>query len=65
MYGKGCSKRCGACNNSTDCNHITGSCELGCAPGWQNTPLCDKGTIKLFNMLYDFIIYMIFLKQWT
>lgn len=65
MYGNDCSQKCGACINSTACNHISGSCDLGCAPGWQNTPLCDEGTIALLNMCYDFIIHTVFLKQWT
>lgn len=63
MYGNDCSQKCGACISSTACNHISGSCDLGCAPGWQNTPLCDEGTIALLNMFYDFIIHTVFLKQ--
>lgn len=39
-YGKACHESCGACLNSTVCNHITGICELGCEPGWQNTAQC-------------------------
>nr|XP_034321632.1 receptor-type tyrosine-protein phosphatase epsilon-like [Crassostrea gigas] len=42
MYGNDCSQKCGDCISSTACNHISGSCDLGCAPGWQNTPLCDE-----------------------
>lgn len=65
MYGNDCSQKCGDCISSTACNHISGSCDLGCAPGWQNTPLCDEGTIALLNMFYDFIIHTVILKQWT
>lgn len=42
-YGKACHENCGACVNSTVCNHITGLCELGCEPGWQKTETCKTG----------------------
>lgn len=55
-YGKGCSQNCGACLNSTVCNHITGYCGLGCEPGWQKTDTCTTGSsynrfFKLYSTL--------------
>lgn len=50
-YGKACSKSCGACLNSIDCDHITGSCELGCEPGWQKTAQCKTGNSLLLRVV--------------
>lgn len=55
-YGKGCSQNCGACLKSTVCNHITGSCELGCEPGWQKTETCTTG--NSYNRLLELYIIL-------
>nr|XP_022311339.1 receptor-type tyrosine-protein phosphatase alpha-like isoform X2 [Crassostrea virginica] len=39
-YGLKCSLKCGNCLDSSNCNHVDGTCTLGCAPGWQNTDTC-------------------------
>lgn len=56
-YGKGCSQNCGACLKSTVCNHITGTCGLGCEPGWQKTDTCTTGSSynRFFKKLYYFV----------
>ena len=55
-YGLNCSLDCGHCIDSTNCNHVNGTCTLGCAPGWQNLDKCVTRKYR-FHFLYD-IVYM-------
>lgn len=44
-YGVKCSLQCvGHCRNGAFCNHVTGQCDEGCAPGWRGY-MCDIGII--------------------
>lgn len=52
-HGKACSESCGACLHSTVCNHITGNCELGCKPGWQNTETCKTGNYNKIIIVWN------------
>ena len=42
-YGYNCSKSCGHCLGTSECDPIDGRCINGCEPGWQPTPQCDIG----------------------
>nr|XP_022311487.1 receptor-type tyrosine-protein phosphatase mu-like isoform X2 [Crassostrea virginica] len=48
-YGLKCSLKCGHCIDSTNCNHVNGTCTQGCAPGWQKL---DKCVIPCLNGTY-------------
>lgn len=39
-YGLNCSLDCGNCLDSTNCNHVNGTCTSGCASGWQDLDKC-------------------------
>lgn len=41
-YGQGCKGTCGDCRKGVQCNHETGICLGGCAPGMFGEK-CDKG----------------------
>ena len=53
-YGLNCSLDCGHCIDSTNCNHVNGTCTLGCAPGWQNLDKCVTRKYR-FHFLYDIV----------
>lgn len=42
-YGVNCSQKCvGHCRDGNSCSHVTGQCDVGCAPGWAGS-LCHEG----------------------
>ena len=40
-FGRNCELTCGHCFNGEICDHVTGTCSNGCAPGWTG-PICDQ-----------------------
>lgn len=43
-FGGGCSENCGHCLSGLQCHHVTGSCYLGCAPGYYGSQ-CKTGKV--------------------
>lgn len=41
IYGKQCQDICGHCRDMNQCNHVNGTCEKGCKPGYQQ-PTCTQ-----------------------
>lgn len=41
-FGDDCERICGYCLDNTTCHHVTGSCSIGCQPGYQELN-CTKG----------------------
>ncbi|KAL5022364.1 hypothetical protein ScPMuIL_001519 [Solemya velum] len=39
-YGQDCASACDNCDGGA-CHHVTGSCDLGCLPGWEGTLCTD------------------------
>ena len=44
-WGPRCQLNCGKCLSSP-CNHVNGSCEDGCVPGYKPTKECNTGTFE-------------------
>lgn len=44
-YGAGCSEDCGHCFSGQQCNHIVGTCPIGCDAGYYNDR-CKTGTYR-------------------
>lgn len=44
-YGAGCSEDCGHCFSGQQCNHIFGTCPIGCDAGYYNDR-CKTGTYR-------------------
>lgn len=47
-FGENCNSSCGHCLNETACNHINGTCDEECEPGYQ-APYCIDGKINFQN----------------
>lgn len=54
-FGGGCSESCGHCVSGLQCHHVTGSCYLGCAPGYYGSQ-CKTG--KVDDKLLLLFIYV-------
>lgn len=52
-YGEECGSICGYCLDNTTCHHVTGSCDKGCQPGYQE-PNCTLGDSP--NIQYTVLI---------
>lgn len=51
-YGDNCSQQCvGHCRDNTNCNHVTGRCETGCAARWTGI-LCAKGVFLFLKKVH-------------
>lgn len=44
FYGDQCASSCGRCQDDSACQHVTGACDNGCQPGYQE-PDCNKGRL--------------------
>lgn len=44
MYGANCTKKCGTCLRSKQCDHINGTCINGCDRGFHGSE-CIEGNI--------------------
>ena len=42
MFGENCSESCGNCLDGEQCHHVNGTCDNGCAAGWQGE-MCRTG----------------------
>lgn len=51
-YGLHCGQQCvGHCIDGIPCNHVTGVCDRGCAPGWA-AHKCYKATLSDISILH-------------
>ena len=57
-FGQNCSRTCGHCLGAERCNHIDGTCETGCAAGWQGR-LCLTGKTLFWLTAWDGLRYFI------
>lgn len=52
-YGEECGSICGYCLDNTTCHPVTGSCDKGCRPDYQE-PNCTQG--DFLNIKYTGLI---------
>ena len=45
-YGEGCKEQCGHCHNTTNCNHVNGSCLDECQPGYTGSQ-CKTSRLRV------------------
>lgn len=50
-FGHNCNNSCGHCVNDRVCDHVDGTCDGGCKPGYQE-PICDKGNNSKHMLIY-------------
>lgn len=50
-YGVGCLEICGQCLSEQQCNHINGTCTIGCETGYYSDH-CKKGIVLAFKLTY-------------
>ena len=43
-YGQDCTEMCGNCAGGAVCDHVDGTCSVGCDPGWQGGT-CKQGQL--------------------
>lgn len=50
-YGAGCLEICGQCLSEQQCNHINGTCTIGCEPGYYSDQ-CKIGKVLALKLTY-------------